>query len=384
MRTLITTTLRTVLLALAIGFATGTAFAQQGTNEEGKMTQTITWSRAANAFFYEVEIERQTDGSMMQVATHRTEDVTLAVSLPPGMYRYRILTYNMLSRVANTSEWTGFRIYAAILPVIERFTPSSYAVDSLQKQFTITFSGSDLSLEAVAVLKKQTRDDRPSEEIAPLSVEGTVAAETLNVTFSSEGLTTGTYDIIITNPGGLSSTVEFKVGFLKKVDITISAGYAPIIPFTGATLKDSYGETFNPLSFYARFTAIPFKRLWGSIGAELTPMYTRLEKPVVDGSLTGNLITANLNAVYQKWFLDYTLALNIKAGGGIAFLSQQAPYADTANSLFYSISAGAGVQWYFRKNLFADIGINYNHLIDSIDSGQNNFAAGFIGVGWRL
>ena len=377
------------LLGAILFFLSTGIFAQQNQEyritEEGKITQTLSWTRT-NAYFYEIEIEQETGGlgKWKTVLKQRTEDVTIDVALQPGMYRYRILTYNMLSKVANTSDWTGLRVYPAVAPVIESFTPSSFAVDSLQESFTITFTGKDLSLEAKVILKMQTKDDRPVPEIEPLSVEGTAAGETLIVTFPSKGLITGPYTITLRNPGGLSSEVEFNVGFKRNIDITIAAGYAPLAPVSGTTLKDGYDTAFCLIGAYTRLTVIPFKRTWGSLGAELTPQYTMLKTSIQGGDLKGNLITMNLNAVYQKWFVDYTVALNFKLGGGIAILNQKAPYDDAANSLFYSVNAGVGVQWYLWKELFVDFSLGYNHLIDSKDSESNGFLPIFVGAGWRL
>jgi len=172
---------------------------------------------------------------------------------------------------------------------------------------------------------------------------------------------------------------------LEKPCITVSQGYAPIFPLVGEIIKESYDGGFYPLGIYARFGIIPFKKHWGSLGAELASQYGHLEGTVPGGSVKGNLIAVHIDAVYQKQFFDNELALNVKLGGGTAFLNHNAPY-EKATSLFFIFNTGVGIQWriFAWKNLSFDFYFYYNHLTDHIDGGQNGYITPFIGVGWKF
>ncbi|MDR1178665.1 MAG: hypothetical protein LBK64_07540 [Spirochaetaceae bacterium] len=366
------------LLLLASG-----VFGQESyrVDESGKITQALSWTRT-NAYFFEIEIEQQLDGVWTAVTRERTEDITIEVSLAPGMYRYRVHSYNVLGRVSASSDWTGFRIYPATAPVVESFTPQAFYVDGARGECIITLTGRDLSPEAVVVLVKKEKG--PGKTVESLAVQGASDERSLLLSFSAADLEIGAYDLVITNPGGLSSAVEgFSVRFKKKSDLNLSAGYAPLLPLGGTLFTDGYTKNFYPLGFYGRVSVIPFKRLWGSLGVELSPQWADLKTGVQDGTLKGQLALVNLNAVYEKWFYDYTLAFNIRVGAGGLLYTMKFPYSDTETSLNVSLDAGVSAKWYLWRELFIEAGLIYVRFFSGTGS-SSGFASFSLGGGWRL
>ena len=66
---------------------------------------------------YEVVIEEEVGGGYRPAVTLQTEDNTTRMQitplLEPGYYRFKVITYDLISRPAKVSEWKRFRVYAA-------------------------------------------------------------------------------------------------------------------------------------------------------------------------------------------------------------------------------------------------------------------------------
>jgi hypothetical protein len=359
--------------------------------EDGRIIQTLTWDRT-NAYYYEVEIQqRDQTGDWEDYTTERTEEIFLELSLPPGMYRYRILSYNVLGRVAAASGWTGIRIYPALEPVVQSFSPEAFHVDSHEEVFTLTLLGRDIQDVATVYIIAKTENAAPVE---PLSTQPSEDGASLFATFS-KGLTLGDYDIVVTNPGGLRTVIEgFAVSFTRPVDISLSLGYAPILPITGS-LFSGYDRSIYLLGFYGRFSVVPLKRLWGSIGMEIDARFVEMttEGLTMDNrsfTLKGQLLPGTLNFLYQRWFRDYTMTLNFRLGGGVAtVLNMQYNHDNGSDSekpqvIYAAITAGASWQWYVWRGLFIELGLDYIQLI----SGSGTLPASIIqpklGVGLKF
>jgi hypothetical protein len=355
-------------------------------DEDGKIIQTLTWNRS-NAYYYEVEIQRRNEAKEWEAyAKERTEEIFLDVSLPPGMYRYRILSYNVLGRVAAASSWTGVRIYPAREPVVESFSPAAFHVDSHQEEFTLILEGCDLMDEAVMYIIAKTEKAKPIE---PLSIQHSEDGAFLSAVFSARGLTLGDYDIVITNPGGLRTVKEgFAVSFEKPVDLPFSLGYAPFLPLYGSLFTE-YDSFFYPLGFYGRFSVLPFKRLWGNIGGELHVRFADITTEDGRFTLNGQLLLATVSALYQRRFMDYTMALNFRLGGGIApVINMQFEHNDGSNSekqtaLYVSLAAGISWQWYVWRGFFIEAGLDYVQLIARSGT-PPGFVQASAGLGWKF
>jgi hypothetical protein len=354
--------------------------------EDGKIIQTLTWSRS-NAYYYEVEIEwRNEAGQWEEHAKERTEEIFLEISLPPGMYRYRILSYNVLGRVAAVSGWTGIRIYPTREPVVDSFKPPAFYVDSHQEEFTLTLQGQDLMDEARVYIIAKTEGAKPIE---PLSIQHSEEWTSLSAVFSAGGLALGGYDIVVTNPGGLRTVQEdFAVSFEKSADFAAFVGYAPMAPLYGSLFRE-YDRSVYPLGFYGRFSAVPLKRLWGGIGGEFNVRFIDMTTRDDRFTLNGQLLLFAVNALYQRWFRDYTMAMNFRLGGGFApavnvqFEHNDGSRSEKQSVAYFSLVAGVSWQWYLRRGLFVEAGLDYAQL-----AAGSGTAPGFVqisaGAGWRF
>jgi hypothetical protein len=375
---------------LAQEAAPGEASSDYRLGPDGKIVQRLSWNRV-NAYFYEVEIEKQTEGGWTAELKERTEDIAVEVSLTPGMYRYRIHTYNVLGRIAASSVWIGIRVFEAKTPAGKTYNPPSFHVDSGLEEFTLVINGADLVEEAHVYLTAKKGDAKP---VLPRSVRYSADEAEIQAVFGAADLALGLYDIVITNPGGLSQIISgFAVDFTQKYDINVSAGYSPFLPLYGY-LFERYNSGFYPLGFYGRVNLIPFKRFWGNIGAEAAFSWVTVEtKGKTDAGegyiLKGQMIELNLDALYQMWIKRWTMALMFRAGPGFTsvynavFEHENSAASGEKGTLLFNINGGVSFYWLVWRDLFVEAGITYVQCFSS-----QNPAPGFlrasIGAGWKF
>jgi hypothetical protein len=338
--------------------------------EDGSIIQRLSWSRT-NAYYYIVEIEKQSSpDTWVPESQIRAEDIFIEISLGSGMYRYRIISYNVLGRPAASSEWTSLRIYPARDPAAEHFSPASFALDSNMTSFTLVLSGTDLFEEARVRLAAKNGEE-PLPQFEPESVSYSPDSTRISAVFSTAGLSLGDYDIVIVNPGGFEQRLAgFSVGFKQKIDIALSLGYAPLLPL-GGWLVESYTNGLYPAGFYARLGLLPLKREWGSIGAEIVPSWAALATNTDNYNLGGEILMLDANALYQRWFNRWTMALKARLGLGIAMVSGiHFEYADGSQSeergsTIFTLNAGASFEWLLWRGLFVEAGANYTQGISA-------------------
>jgi outer membrane protein OmpA-like peptidoglycan-associated protein len=353
---------------------------------EGNLVQILRWSRT-NAYFFVVEIEVQNEkGEWVSRHKERTEETSVEIILVPGMYRWRVLSYNVLERVAASSEWEGLRIYPALDPVITGFDPPAYFMDSRLDEFTLTVRGRNFTGEAKVHLAAKSGRSRPWE---PVSIERGEDSVTAVFPVYRDELALGEYEIVITNPGGLVTSAEgFKVTFERPVDFTVSLAFTPALPLSGSLFKE-YDRPFYPLGFSGRFGVIPFKRLWGSIGGELAARFVDLATEDDRFTLNGQMLLFSANAVYQRWFRDYTMNVNFRLGAGFApVLNMRFDHNDgTKSEQFtpghFTLSLGGSWQWFLWRDLFVETGLDYTQFLTGpgAPAGVLSFT---IGAGWRF
>ncbi|MDR1212421.1 MAG: hypothetical protein LBK40_09350 [Spirochaetaceae bacterium] len=353
--------------------------------EEGKILQRLSWERV-NAYFYEIELQRLDNTEWVPELSERTDGLSIEVSLVPGMYRYRIHSYNVLGRIASSSEWTGIRVFVAKPPSASSFSPSSFHYDSNEESFSLTLFGSGLVEDAKIYLIAKAEDAKPIE---PLSLRYSPDETEIEAVFSPEALVPGPYDIVITNPGGLSQSVEgFVVDFKQKRDFLVSLGYAPLLPLGGYLFeKNSFSEPAYPIGFYGRVGYIPLKRTWGFLGLEAAPSWAFLKTNGGPYPVSGHLFAFNLDGLYQYWFNHWTMALNLRAGFGLSAFGNMSydngGSGKKKGTALFTVNAGVSLLWLVREALFFEGGVTYARSFSSI-SPAPSYLYFSLGAGWRF
>ncbi|MCL2881137.1 MAG: hypothetical protein FWF29_12910 [Treponema sp.] len=337
-------------------------------------SQRLTWEEAQYAARYVVILERKRDNldTYTEVLRKNVDagNSYLDISVPAGTYRFMVQSYNILDQLDTESPWQEFTILQALQPSVVSFDPAVFYMDRETPRI-LTLLGENLLPDAEIYLQKQSASGEPEEEgiLRPKEIYRNELGENARLIFAEEDLVVGRYEIVVKNPGGLETRAGFfSVAIAKPFDINVAAGYAPMLTIFGQ--RDFFLDRFFvPLGFTARASYIPFKLDIGYIGVELCPSWALLTSQKDNDKTTAHLVVVNIDALYQYWLKRRMLAINARAGVGIAgIFDYHFEFLDTgrnSNSMSttaFSFNFGSSVQWFFYKQFFAEGGVDYIHI----------------------
>jgi hypothetical protein len=351
--------------------------------EDGeRFIQILEWEEQENILYYEAEIEKQAGALWEGVLTRKTEASFLEVSLPPGIYRFRVRPYDVLERPGPAADWVQFEILPAKKPELLRFSPETFYLDE-DLTWVINLFGKNL----IGGIEVFLRGEQGGS-IKPAAVTVDPSENEARLTFSYGQLNTGNYTIHLTNPGGLTAELQsFRIAFRKPVDINVSAGYRPLVPFYGY-INELLETAFFPMGAYSRLSIVPFKQRWGYIGFELEPSWNYFRAALESFSVQAHISGAVIYGVYQYWFSNRVMTLNFRIGGGIeAVLDYHFIFdrgkTDPVTILIPAIAAGVSFQWLIKKPFFVEAGLDFTHFF-TVDNPSPGYLRPFAGLGWRF
>ena len=354
---------------------------------EPRFIQRLIWEQSNFVYRYEVIVERQqNNGSFTEVERLSTEESFAEVSLPAGNYRYQINLFDLLDEYASTTRWREFEIIRALQPELAGFSPSNFYLDE-EKNWVITLRGQNLLQRSEIFLVDGNRMIRAQSH--------TSEGNTSIAVFSPVSLSVGKFYVYVRNPGGLDTRLgTFTIANKKPFDMNISVGYAPIIPLYGYLFKDSDIEAPFPDSFYllgagAKISIVPFKRVWGNLGLEVSSSFTKLKHDFGSYTPEANALNTHLSFLYQLYFFEKFLALNVSLGAG-AFTLMDFHYkypvgnpTENITSAIPSAAAGLSFMIFVFKPFFINLGADFIHAF-SVDSPMPGFITPFLHVGFQL
>jgi hypothetical protein len=366
-------------------------FLKQTPDGKETLVQRLFWEQIDEILDYEVVIERKKTESdhdgprFTEQFRTKTTDNFIEVSLPPGNYRYEIIVYNLLGKPETTSDWSYFDIIKAYQPELYNIVPKLiYLEEENTGKFSITgnnlFNDSRYSLrkrgKLIDTYTAQPADHEKNNRKADLQ-------------FDVKRLDVGIYDLIVTDPGGLSAAYgPIIIKFKKMTDFDVSAGYSvPVVLFDG-TIKKYLDTNVFPLSMTARCSFLPFKRHFGYFGVGVEAVCSRMAAQYDTYRIDGNLVTGHLNLIYQLPVIKNHFVFELHAGGGItafgdlAFHFEHNIDSDPLNALEPSAGIGAAFQFYIFKRLYIDVCADYlQALIPDMSFGMIVPA---LSVGWQF
>lgn len=368
---------------------------------------------------YEVVIEEKKDDNSDWTEINRilTEDNTTRVQiqplLTPGLYRYKVITYDLIGIPEIESDWYEFNIYRAYIPQVRSVEATAshsstiYLDEINDGLFTITGRNlfelqegpTDVSFTIYETINAKRKNAEP---IIPQILEFSDNNRRLRVQFNMDELDTGTYYFTAKDASGLvsenSKDNTFTVKFRKAVDFDVAGGYTCPIIVVGNKMKEYLNSMMLPLSANAKISFMPFKRRFGYLGIGIDATYSRLLTKTEGYDLDGNYMTGNALFVYQlpirmkskkdETKLRHVATLELHAGGGVAMFQNTVfhfPHdikSEPLNSLDFSILAGASAQVYFTNRLYAEVGADFvMALIENLPMGYIKPVAA---VGWQF
>jgi hypothetical protein len=350
--------------------------------EDGRFIQLLKWEEQENVLYYEVEIEKQAEESWERALAGKTEMSFLEVSLAPGMYRCRVMSYDFLERPGPASEWIQFEILPAKQPELLRFTPEVFYLDE-DVTWVINISGRNLA-DGIDIFLQGPQ----GRLIKPDTVTVGQPGNEVRLTFSYVQLNTGDYIIHVMNPGGLTAELQtFRIAFRKALDINVSAGYKPLFSFYGS-ITELFGTAFFPFGAYSRLSIIPFKRRWGYMGFELEPSWNYFLVAQEKFDVQANMPGAAIYGVYQYWFPNRVMTFDFRIGGGIYSVLDYHFTFDRGKTepitiLVPAAAAGISFKWLIRKPFFVEAGLDFTHFF-TVDNPSPGYLRPFAGAGWQF
>jgi hypothetical protein len=348
--------------------------------ESGRFVQILRWQAEEDVLYYEVEIEEQNWPFWEESIRAETEKEYVEVSLPPGIYRYRVRVYDLLGRQGTAADWMQFQVYLAKQPEIERFSPAAFYLDEDQN-WTLNLSGRNLTDGIEIILQNQGRGD----DIRVETIIAEQSEQRVQALFRFEQLNEGQYTIYAINPGGLAASLgTFRITYRKPVDINFSVGYRPLFPLYGL-INDLFETGIFPLGYYMRLSVIPFKYKWGYIGFELEPSWNDFQTKNDNYEVQAQMLGLAISGIYRRWFSNQAVLLNHRLGGGFyPVIDYHFIYAvgntEPKTILIPVVSVGLSLQWYIRKSFFVEAGMNFIHMF-TVDNPSPGYLVPFIGSG---
>ena len=370
------------------------------TTEGVRFIQHIEWDHVQYISRYEIFLEQQNpaDKSYKQVLNEFTEVNFVEVSIPAGKYRYKLKIYNLLGKLDGESSWQDFEVFLAIQPTVETFTPKNFYLDE-EAPTSIIVTGKNFVEAADVFLVTSAVPGKAQGSVTKISPAQKIidpSGQSVELIFDEVDLKSGLYDVVVQNPGGLKdSGGPFNIAFQKPLDLNVAIGWTPLIMFNFmSTSNDNYGvvndffESIHFLSATIRVTFIPIKKAYGYFGIELAP-YASYFSDGKDGyTFEGFFAGTHLNLVYQKHFKKRKIVGNLRMGGGLStFYDLKVEYSgglvsDPINTWFFSSNVGLSLQYFIDKNMFIDVGADYQY--NFTEGMSNALIRPGVFIGWQF
>jgi len=167
---------------------------------ERPTVQRLAWNRDNYSLRYEAVIEKEEGKDYRQIKREFTAENFIEVSLPPGKYRFRVIPYDYQDKPGEGSEWTAMSIEAldAVKPELDRGRTEIFYSDNTTQVLSIL--GNNLLPGAEIYLRA-----RDGKQIVPKEVQITDDGTNAMLIFEKDQLVSGTYEIIVRNPGGMET-----------------------------------------------------------------------------------------------------------------------------------------------------------------------------------
>jgi hypothetical protein len=348
-----------------------------------RFTQRLSWYPEEYASLYEVRIEEtSSSGTYREVLRTTVAESHIDISLPPGLYRYRIQACDLFEKPAGDPPWIPLEIRPALQPELSSVAPDAFTGKS--DSFSAVLRGRNIP-EGGRVVLKHGKTGAESPGVLYAGPDGNSGRAVFSPVPEK-----GTYDLIITNPGGLQDSFGPVPVIPEKGNIYFSAGYKPMFALYGE-LNEMLDTKLYPLGFGVRVWAVPFRagnfRLGFEAAADYSFLLSDYSAGGFDYQVTGHFTGLALHAVVQRQF-SKSLFARLHAGGELAAavnFKKENPLLDTeaVHVLFPAAGAGLSVFFHFSDLWFAMLSLEYLHLF-SVDKTNPGYLFPYTGIGIKL
>lgn len=366
---------------------------------------------------YEVVIEgfSEKTKSFEEIGRIMTEDNSSKVQvnplLSPGVYRYKVVSYNLVDVPEVESNWFEFKIYKAYQPEVTDIKSAANRTGTLfleeindgifnisgKNLFALPESETEISFTEYALLNSKKKNAEP---IIPEILENEKNRR-LKVYFDLKKLDVGKYNFVATDASGLKSSSdrhsEIEIKFKKRVDFDLSAGYVFPVVLYDNTFEKYLDSNIMPLSATARASFVPFKHRFGYFGLGIYGTYSRIYADYNNYQIDGNLINADALFLYQfpvrvkvknSEKRRHILTFELHGGAGVSFFNDFKFHfahdivSDPLNSINLNALAGGTVQFYITNRLYTELSADY--LMAFLKDMDFGMILPSVSIGWQF
>jgi len=369
---------------------------------EPRFVQRFSWRGDEYSYRYEVIIEKNENDLYIPHTRNFTSSNFIEVSLPHGMYRFKVIPYDIFNSPGVESEWRDIEVRHAIQP---EFSASKAEVipgeNDIPLGFIINITGVNINPDAVFFLLNPNNTRTVLENIELDNNDN------IKIFIENDNLDYGVYDVIIRNPGGLEvslgtealsvlnrytmiidlqdeiNLIEEIVNEKVVIDEIIDSGneldldieVSKFNPLKNILFK--FGTSWTPSfplygDYYDKYIPIFFNTIRISTIFKISNMYIG---PEFTADWNNDSLYTGLSLKTEKWLPNERFAIGIYTGmmfqtlrviEGETYFNSSSPelFQDTA-----VISMGTYVSLRIFNRLLLDTGINYLHVYDEISSG---------------
>jgi len=336
-----------------------------------RIIQRFVWEKEVYASRYEITIQTY-NGFYTDFIIENTEKTFFEVSLHPGLYRYSVVSFDLLDTRADASPWRQFEIIGTYVPQIKRFLPEAFYLDR-ENERVLHIMGVNFNKDSNIYLSNDF------SQLIPVKVT-VINEERAVLVFDDKLLIPGAYDIYILSPSGIGTkTGVFNVGYSKPFDFFIKTAYTPIVPIYGDAW-DLYGADLFLAGYSLGIEFISSKRSTFNGGFELCMSMFFLNSSVSletsyadymdglkgagDGAFS---LDFDLNYSFQKRLFINVIYFTFRFGIGMSFFSGFGLAGD--DGIAAKGNLNLSVMFKIYKILHIDVGADYSHYFSG-----NSFA----------
>jgi hypothetical protein len=350
--------------------------------------QRLSWSGAGEVLSYEAVVERK-DGygpDFSEVLREGTTDNFILLSLPPGTYRYQVRAYNVFEKPGDPSPWVYFEILLPLKPELRVLDPSRLYLEG-RDRLGFSLAGENLSKDSVFFIRPRRGREKDDRRIFP---EWTLdeASGRADLEFAAEGISPGSWETEVRNPGGLEDSLgPLRIIYAKLPQFAVRGVIGPFLPLPGGSLKGAYRKVYETLAFSLALDISLVKTPYTAFGLgvlSLFPSWYALSGRDQGPSYV-HLMGLGFYLFYQQRLPDRRFALNLRLGGGLSLAAEMNTILSEGYSFIPSVSFSEGLffRWFIGDSFFAETGFD---LIQRLESGNAalEYLRPSLGLGWNF
>jgi hypothetical protein len=368
---------------------------------EIRFIQRLAWIGDEYARRYEVIIEREEEEEYKELLREFTTASFIEVSLLPGKYRFLVIPYDFLNQSGERSEWMYIEVLTALYPELAPGIISDIDLRSDDTVYEMHVLGKNLVSGAIIFLLGPG-----GEHIFPSEVYINEDGSEVQIFFDKDQLTSGDYELIVKNPGGLETSkggitviqsptaaqppadAQSPAGHSRKIKLYLTAAWMP--SFTIYDEENRFlGEKMSFLGAAGNFGAVLEGGNYINPGLELAASFCAFD--TFSGG-QARMLAFGLNMLALKQLHDDRMILTFRLGAGYSITfsdgNDTMELTDSENAItpfsgWKSIHTNIGVSFIFfvLRHLYLETGLDYAHWFT--DSPSGSFRPR-IGVGYKF